>query len=93
MRVPCIGLPFTSLRIASSGLAADGKRQIGQFSGFKGDEEALGKMMSLWSRRRPRQKSVFFEQFTHSREGVIAVIRLFVLSSTEQGIQLRSRTL
>jgi len=46
MRVsPCIELAFTSLLIASSAFAADGKRQIGQFSGCKVSEEALGKMI------------------------------------------------
>jgi hypothetical protein len=46
MRVsPYIGFAFVSLLLASSAFAADGKRQIGQFSGFEGNEEALGKAL------------------------------------------------
>jgi hypothetical protein len=33
---PCIGLASASLFIASRAFTADGKRQIGQFNGFKG---------------------------------------------------------
>jgi hypothetical protein len=40
-----IGFALTTALIASTALAADGKRQIGQFSGFEGNEEALGKVI------------------------------------------------
>jgi len=46
MRVsPALGLLLPACLSASRAFAAAGKRQIGQFSGFKGYEEALGKMI------------------------------------------------
>jgi hypothetical protein len=40
-----IGIACAGLLLATSGFAADGKRQIGQYSGFEGNEEALGKVI------------------------------------------------